>query len=62
MNQVCQPQGMAALERKTPLQPALPAAFANSVCQISFEPFFIKYEVLIEVYFSTLVKRVLRAY
>jgi hypothetical protein len=33
---------MAASEMQTPLQPALQAAFAYSVCQISFEPFFKK--------------------
>jgi hypothetical protein len=54
---------MAALEMRTPLQPALQAAFANSVCQISFEPFsFYKYEVLIWFHFSTLVKRVLMVF
>jgi hypothetical protein len=31
---------MATLEMQTPLQPAPQAAFANSVCQISFESFF----------------------
>jgi len=59
MNRECQPQELAASEMRTPSQSARRAAFANSVCRISFEPFFYKYEVLIETYFSTLVKRVL---
>jgi hypothetical protein len=47
------------LEKQTPPQSARLAVFAYSVCRISFVPFFYKCEVLIDYYFSTLVKRVL---
>jgi hypothetical protein len=64
---VCQPQEWAALKKQAkPQQSALLAVFALlaiAVCMLSFEPLsFYLFQVLIELYFSTLVKRVLMVF
>jgi hypothetical protein len=53
---------MATLERKAMQQSALLAVFALlafAVCMLSLEPCFFDFVMLIELYFSTLTKRVL---